>query len=217
LSPSSSGKARPLSKPVASRGKGLLRIIGGQWRRRILPIASVEGLRPTPDRVRETLFNWLGQRLEGCYALDVFAGTGALGLEAVSRGATKIEFIEKTPLAAKQLALNWAELQSHVSVQADHHIYCDNALDWLKGHQQARSKYFDLVFLDPPFRSDLLEQALPLVVPLLKTTGYVYIEWHESLELSPVLNDTLHRLGLELFRADKAGQVHYHLLRNLPA
>ena len=217
MSPSLSGKERPSSKVVASRGKGQLRIIGGQWRRRLLPIASVEGLRPTPDRVRETLFNWLGQRLDGLVALDVFAGTGALGFEAVSRGATQIEFIEKIPLAAKQLAFNWAELQSHGLVQAEHHIYCDNALDWLKGHRQSRNQYFDLVFLDPPFRSNLLEQALPLVLPLLKANGHMYIEWHESLAVSPSGQAVLCRLGLELLRTDKAGQVHYHLLRRAPA
>lgn len=131
---------------MASPGNQL-RIIGGRWRSRRLYFPDVEGLRPTPDRVRETLFNWLAPLIEGARCLDLFAGSGALGIEALSRGAREVIFIERQPLAARQLRRNLTQLgeTSAQVIQAD-------ALVWLGGP----SRPFDIVFLDPPFGSNLL-------------------------------------------------------------
>ena len=144
LGPTAHDKAQT---PVSHRGGGEVRIIGGQWRRTKLPVALKPGLRPTPDRVRETLFNWLGQSLVGWRCADVFAGTGALGLEAASRGAAKVQLCEQDSALATQLQAHLTRLQaSHASVLKG------DGLSWLK-QQSAGS--LDLVFLDPPFESHL--------------------------------------------------------------
>jgi 16S rRNA (guanine(966)-N(2))-methyltransferase RsmD len=182
------------------RGAGEVRIIGGQWRRTKLPVALKPGLRPTPDRVRETLFNWLGQSLVGWRCADVFAGTGALGLEAASRGAAKVQLCEQDSALATQLQAHLTRLQaSHASVLKG------DGLSWLK-QQSAGS--LDVVFLDPPFESHLFEPALMAAAQAVAADGWVYLE-------APNLwsDDALAAFGLQTHRHLKAGAVHAHLLR----
>ena len=184
------------------RGAGEVRIIGGQWRRTKLPVALKPGLRPTPDRVRETLFNWLGQSLVGWRCADVFAGTGALGLEAASRGAAKVQLCEQDSALAAQLQAHLTRLQArHASVLKG------DGLSWLK-QQSAGS--LDVVFLDPPFESHLFESALMAAAQAVATDGWVYLE-------APKLwsDDALAAFGLQTHRHLKAGAVHAHLLRPL--
>ena len=186
------------------RGAGEVRIIGGQWRRTKLPVALKPGLRPTPDRVRETLFNWLGQSLVGWRCADVFAGTGALGLEAASRGAAKVQLCEQDSALATQLQAHLTRLQaSHASVLKG------DGLSWLK-QQSAGS--LDLVFLDPPFESHLFESALMAAAQAVAADGWVYLE-------APKLwsDDALAAFGLQTHRHLKAGAVHAHLLRPVTA
>jgi 16S rRNA (guanine966-N2)-methyltransferase len=178
-----------------------VRIIGGQWRRSKLPVLSKPGLRPTPDRVRETLFNWLGQDLVGWQVLDMFAGTGALGMEAASRGAAQVLLIEQDAQAAAQLKANAQRLNAtQVQVQV------------LKGDafglcQQCAKVSFDLIFIDPPFAENWWGKALLAAMPLLKPQGFVYVE-----SSAPISDDVLQSLGLQAYRQLKAGAVYAQLL-----
>lgn len=175
-----------------------VRIIGGQWRRSRLPVPDAPGLRPTPDRVRETLFNWLGQDLTGWTVLDAYAGSGALGLEAASRGAARVVLIERDPRLAAGLRTVCARLQAQsVEVQAA------DALAWMRGSQRG----FGLVLLDPPFADDRLP-ALQAAAALLLPGGWLYLESGE-----PLTEPQAASLGLAVHRAGRAGAVHYHLLR----
>lgn len=149
---------------------GRLRIVAGNWRSRLLDIAEVEGLRPTSERVRETLFNWLAPRIHGARCLDAYAGTGALGLEALSRGARSVTFVERSAVAAKQLRRNIDILDAPGAS-----VYQQDALTFL---QEAETGPFDLVFLDPPFSDDLVEETCRLLESrrLLAADALVYIE-----------------------------------------
>jgi 16S rRNA (guanine(966)-N(2))-methyltransferase RsmD len=182
-----------------------VRIVGGDWKRTPLAVVDAPGLRPTPDRVRETLFNWLGQRLDGWRCLDLFAGTGALGLEAASRGAARVVLVERDPraLAALRAAKDRLKADAVEVVQAD-------ALSWAAGTRER----FDLVFLDPPFDAGLLARALPLAAGLLAEGGAIYVESDRALAAGDPLLAAVP--GLSVHRADKAGQVHYHLLLSDP-
>ena len=131
---------------------GEVRLIGGLWKRSKLPVADSPGLRPTPDRVRETLFNWLGQDLTGWHCLDAFAGSGALGFEAASRGAAEVVLLERDPALAASLRLSRQRLKAEAM-----RIEAGDAISWMS---RAASGSFDLVLLDPPFGSGLGEQAL---------------------------------------------------------
>lgn len=181
-------------------GAGALRIIGGEWRRRVLPIAAVEGLRPTPDRVRETLFNWLGQYLDGLHCLDLFAGSGALGLEAASRGAAQVTLLESHPAAVRQLLSHCETLGAGAAVR----IQRGDALHFLSDAQPEHA--FDVVFLDPPYALGLLPQCLDALPRLLAPDARVYVEDAESPRVPP---------GWEVLRQDRAGRVHYALLRRI--
>lgn len=175
-----------------------LRIIGGQWRGRKLRFADGEGLRPTTDRVRETLFNWLQPIIHGARCLDLFAGSGALGLEALSRGALEVQFIERNPRAVTMLQENLALLNAD-----NGQVMQGDALAFLRGP----ARPFDIVFLDPPFRQDLLIPALTLLAQgnWLAPNARIYIEL-EAEEGEPHLPS-----GWELLRSKTAGQVAYHL------
>lgn len=177
-----------------------VRIIGGQWKRTKLPVLDKAGLRPTPDRVRETLFNWLGHDLQGWKCLDAFAGTGALGLEAASRGADEVTLVEQDPQLVDKLRDVVAKLQAHgVRVQRG------NGLSVLAG---AGPGTFDVVFLDPPFDDKLWDKALPAAARAVKPEGFIYLE-------APVewKDEVLAPLGLSRARHMKAGAVHAHLLQ----
>ncbi|MBP9905261.1 MAG: 16S rRNA (guanine(966)-N(2))-methyltransferase RsmD [Rhodoferax sp.] len=181
-----------------------VRIIGGQFKRSKLPVANKPGLRPTPDRVRETLFNWLGQDLSGWRCLDAFAGTGALGFEAASRGAREVCLVELDRTLVAQLQRNQAQLKAQaVSIQHT---------DGLGALRQQAPHSLDLVLLDPPFDSDLFAPALEAAVPALQSAGLIYLE--APLRWS---DERLATLGLRLHRYLKAGAVHAHLLCREPA
>ena len=184
--------------PRRGGGSNTLRIIGGQWRGRKLRFADGEGLRPTTDRVRETVFNWLQPVIAGARCLDLFSGSGALGLEALSRGADEVLFIERNPQAVKALRENLALLEA-----ANAEVHQGDALVWLRGTPRP----FDVVFLDPPFRQDLLAPALKLLAEggWLADHARIYIEL-ESEQGEPELPE-----GWELLRSKQAGQVAYHL------
>jgi 16S rRNA (guanine966-N2)-methyltransferase len=197
-------RSSPSRAPSASPGRSkahTIRIIGGDWKRTPLPVLDLDGLRPTPDRVRETLFNWLGQRLDGLRCLDLFAGSGALGFEAASRGAARVVMVERNARAAHQLRANQARLaaQSIEIAEAD-------ALR-LAGSLVPGS--FDVVFLDPPFGDDLLGRALELAAPLVSADGFLYVESGVPIDLA----QTEALAGWAIVRRGKAGAVHYHLLR----
>lgn len=177
-----------------------VRIIGGAWKRTPLPVADRPGLRPTPDRVRETLFNWLGQDLDGWRCVDAFAGTGALGLEAASRGAADVLLVEAEGALVDQLRAIARKLDAqNVRVQRG------NALSVLAGLPAGS---VDLVFLDPPFDSGLFDKALAAARPAVREQGLVYLEAPSAWPA-----ETLERHGMELLRHMKAGAVHGHLLR----
>lgn len=198
--------------PRTSRPAQQVRIIGGQWKRTPLPVLDAEGLRPTPDRVRETVFNWLNHLLDGSWSnircLDLFAGTGALGFEAASRGAAGVTMVEDNPAAARQLEAIKAKLNA-----AQVHIRRGDALavtTTLAGRATDAGSRYDLIFLDPPYHRDWLAKILPLCARLLTDGGLVYAESEMALngEAPP---DWL--AGWDVVRADKAGMVFYHLLR----
>jgi 16S rRNA (guanine966-N2)-methyltransferase len=153
-----------------------VRIIGGAWKRTPLPVTAIDGLRPTPDRVRETVFNWLGQTLEGLRCLDLFSGTGALGFEAASRGAARVVLVERHPRAAKQLRA----IKDKLGAEAVEIAEAD-AIRFMKSLAPAS---FDVVFLDPPFDSALLGDALKLAMPLVAPGGVMYVEAGAPLDVA---------------------------------
>jgi len=178
-----------------------IRIIGGTWRRSLLPVPDMPGLRPTPDRVRETLFNWLGQDLTGWNVLDAFAGTGVLGFEAASRGAAAVQMLERETKLIAGLSATKTRLGATVVTitQAD-------AMAWMK----RAPAQFDLVFLDPPFDKNLFESALTASLHCVVPQGWVYLE-----SSAPFDAASLAERGLELYRHSRAGAVHAHLIRKL--
>jgi 16S rRNA (guanine966-N2)-methyltransferase len=176
-----------------------VRIIGGQWKRTKLPVADKPGLRPTPDRVRETLFNWLGQDLAGLRCIDVFAGTGALGLEAASRGAGLVRLVENDPALVSKLWSIQEKLGAHEVV-----VQRGNGVLVLK---QTPPASIDLVFLDPPFDAGLYESALAAAQVALAADGRIYLEASEAWD-----DPRLAPFGLALRKYLKAGAVHAHLL-----
>ena len=196
--PKSSKSSRP-----AAAGAGEVRIIGGQWRRTRLPVARQPGLRPTPDRVRETLFNWLGQDLGGWRCVDAFAGTGALGFEAASRGAASVFMNELDAGLAQQLQGLKTRLRAE-QVQ----IVRGDAIGFLR---QRAPLSVDLVLLDPPFGADaLFEPALAATHACLAGGGLAYLEAPRQWS-----GEELAALGFALHRHMKAGAVHAHLLRKV--
>ncbi|CAD5379092.1 putative methyltransferase [Pseudomonas sp. OF001] len=198
---------KPARKPSASQpqGQGQLRIIGGEWRSRRLSFPDAPGLRPTPDRVRETLFNWLAPYVEGARVLDPFAGSGALLLEALSRGASRGLALELNPAAASALRGNLELLRA-----GNAEVRQADALQHLQG---ASTEPFDLVFLDPPFHRDLLAPACAQLEGRgwLAADAWIYTE-------SESAPSTLGLPGnWRLHREKHTGQVHYALWQRQPA
>lgn len=192
------------ARPGAAK-PGVVRIVGGQWRRRLLPVPVKDGLRPTPDRVRETLFNWLGQDLAGWRCLDAFAGTGALGFEAASRGAASVVMVEKDTQVARHLQQTIDTLGAQCI-----DLRRGDGLQALAGKSTADAAGWDVIFLDPPFATDLDAQALPLAAQAVAQDGFIYLESARQWSAQAVA-----QYGLDLYRATKAGMVHAHLLRKL--
>jgi 16S rRNA (guanine966-N2)-methyltransferase len=193
--------SRASAAPAGHGRPHTIRIIGGDWKRTPLPVLDLDGLRPTPDRVRETLFNWLGQRLDGEHCLDLFAGSGALGFEAASRGAARVLMVERNPRAAGQLRANQARLAARSIEIAE--------ADGLRLAASLAPGSFDVVFLDPPFGENLLERALEVAVPLVSADGFLYVE--AGVALDTVKTEAL--AGWSVVRQGRAGAVHYHLLQ----
>ncbi len=177
---------------------GKVRIISGQWRRRLLRVPDVDGLRPTPDRVRETLFNWLADDIEGARCLDLYAGSGALGFEAASRGAAKVLLVEKDQRAVACMRQGAAELGAE-QIEVVH----ADVRRWLQGE----ASRFDIVFLDPPYGGDDLGELCARLErdSWLAPGALVYLETRATLE-APALPP-----GWRFLRRQKAGQVRYHL------
>jgi 16S rRNA (guanine966-N2)-methyltransferase len=180
--------------------RGQVRIIGGQWRGRKLAIPQQTEVRPTPDRVRETLFNWLAPYIQGACCLDLFAGSGALGFEALSRGASEVVLVDQSPVVVKLLIseLHLFKASNGVVLQAK-----------IPARWPVFSKVFDIVFLDPPYRENLLLPACAALEEkgLLADSAYIYMESDKELqeaELPP---------GWELIKSKKAGQVGYYLAK----
>lgn len=190
-------------KPRRKPGASTLRIIGGEWRSRVLRFPAVDGLRPTPNRVRETLFNWLRDEIHGKTCLDLFAGSGALGFEALSRGAARVILIERNAAACRALAENARLLRAE---NAD--IQHGSAWDWLRQTRQAPAS-IDLVLLDPPFAGGLLPRACEVIEQsgLLARPALVYLEADAEIA---------ERQLPETWRIRKngtAGDVRYFLVR----
>jgi len=175
-------------------GRNRVRIIAGKWRSRIVKFPAAAALRPTPDRVRETLFNWLGQRLDGLACLDLFAGSGALGFEALSRGASRVVMVERDRGVATGLRASAKALEAE-------------GLDVVEGEALAyldrTPERFDVAFLDPPYASDLALRALAKLRPHLNDGARVYVESAEALAPPP---------EWRTLREDRAGAVRYALL-----
>lgn len=187
-------RAKQASPQRAHGVANRVRIIGGQYRRRLLDFPGGAGLRPTPDRVRETLFNWLGQDLPGWTCLDLFAGSGALGFEAASRGAARVVMVERDRDAYESLEKNRAVLGAR---QVE--ILRADALAWLAGNRDA----FDLIFVDPPFDSSLAEAVLADLARHLKSGGQAYVEQGAAVVAPP---------GFIIHRSGRAGRSHFALL-----
>lgn len=192
------GKPLRMQRPHRSKvPPGEVRLIGGRLKRSKLPVPDHPGLRPTPDRVRETLFNWLGQDLGGWRVLDAFAGSGALGFEAASRGAAAVLLLEQdsglvTSLLASAQRLGTPELR----------VQRSDALRWMA---TAEAASFELVLLDPPFEAGQLVPAIAVAAPLVVPGGFLYVE-------SPGLPGEP-PAGLQAWRSLKAGAVHAQLWR----
>ncbi|TCJ95892.1 16S rRNA m(2)G-966 methyltransferase [Volucribacter psittacicida] len=174
----------------SSTNKGEVRIIAGQWRGRKLPVLMAEGLRPTGDRVKETLFNWLMPYIVDSRCLDCFAGSGSLGFEALSRQAKSVTFIEYEKSVAKQLQQNLQQLKC-TPEQAK--VIQQNSLDWLK--QSQNQPHFDLVFLDPPFHHNLAQQAIDRLhqYQWLAPNALIYVETEKGLSLQVPPHWQLHK------------------------
>lgn len=191
-----------------TRATNTLRIIGGQWRSRKLEFPDVEGLRPTPDRVRETLFNWLTPVIGGARCLDLFAGSGALGFEALSRGAAEVIMVENSALAARILRENLTKLNAQGT-----QIVERDALDFLR---QGRGDHapFDIVFIDPPYHQNLVNPCCAILdqAQWISAHAYLFIEAEASLQKFSL------PAGFECTRSKQAGQVGYHLaVRHQPS
>lgn len=189
-------RAHPSTAAAAPRGTGQVRIIGGRWRGTKLAVPDRPGLRPSSDRVRETLFNWLMPALPGARVLDLFAGTGVLGLEALSRGATHAMLVERDPGLAAALRGTVEKLSAPAEVHAA------DALAWLGG----RREIFDLVFLDPPFAEGLWEHALVALSPRLAPGAWIYVE--SPADVQPTVPP-----GWALHREGRTREVRYALYR----
>ncbi|PKO24472.1 MAG: 16S rRNA (guanine(966)-N(2))-methyltransferase RsmD [Betaproteobacteria bacterium HGW-Betaproteobacteria-8] len=184
------------SRKSSGQATNQVRISGGEWRSRLLRFPDAPGLRPTPDRVRQAVFNWLGQDMHGLVCLDLFAGTGAMGFEALSRGAKSLVLVEKSPAAYRALQENQRSLQAG---QAQ--IFNQDAMGFLSQDQQQ----FDVIFVDPPYNQGWLDKLLPELASHLAPDGVIYAEAESALVDTP---------QWQVVKHGKAGNVFYHLLKS---
>ncbi len=209
------GKQARAAQRVAGGASQEVRLIGGLWKRTPLPVPVSAGLRPTPARVRETLFNWLGQDLSGWRVLDAFAGSGALGLEAASRGADQVTLLERDAALARSLKTVVQRLTQGTSAQAGQRIGVlqADALAWMRGARES----FDLVFLDPPFDEGLFDAAMDAACACVPEGGWVYVEAPHELP-GPVaagVGGAAWPRELSRHRHGQAGAVHFHLFQRV--
>jgi len=193
--------SRTGNKPGAAMGQ--VRIIGGRWRNTRLQVPQLDGLRPTSDRVRETLFNWLMPKLPGARVLDLFAGSGALGLEAVSRGAASAQLVERDPALVAALRATVAKLDAAGQVA----VTAADAVQWLRASAPAQA---DVVFLDPPFAAGLWDQVIAELPRHLADGGWLYVE-------APAGAPPLLPAGWSLHREGGTREVTYALYRRATA
>ncbi len=172
-----------------------IRVIGGKWRSRVIMFPRSAGLRPTPDRVRETVFNWLGQDMSGRTCLDLFAGSGAMGIEAASRGSERVVMVESSPTVYSALQTSLQKLRAD---QVE--LLMMDALEFIMFDQ----RLFDVIFLDPPYQLGLLPELLPLLPLHLAKDGLVFVEANNLSELDG---------NWLVWRSGRAGKVRYQLLR----
>ena len=193
---------RPVGKTTARAGRrppNQLRIVGGRWRGMRIDFPEVEAIRPSPDRVRETLFNWLQTHISGARCLDLFAGSGALGIEALSRGASAVTFVDREPQVGRHLTQTLQRLGATGAT-----VKTEDAIRFLERTPQP----FDLVFLDPPFASTLLQTVFAkLPQGWLAPEAHIYVECPSDVPMPPL------SAGWSVYRSKQAGQVGYHLLR----
>ncbi len=186
--------------------RGSCRVIGGKWRGRKITFDDADGLRPTTDRIRETVFNWLQPYIYQGFCLDCFAGSGVLGLEALSRGAEKVVFIESNKNTVKNLKQNCKRLDAEAAI-----ILHQDALSWLQAvrHDQRPEQPFDLVFLDPPFHSNLLEKSCELLncSGVLAEDAIIYVEHAVATDITLPEN-------WSCLKQKTAGQVAYKLFEH---
>ena len=190
---------KPAFERASNGPTGTVRIIGGHWRGTRLSVPKSPGLRPTSDRVRETLFNWLMPVLPGARVLDLFAGSGALGLEAASRGAGGVQLVEADPQLARALADTVQRLQAGAQVA----VHCGDAQAYLREHPEAR---FDIAFVDPPFAAGLWPQVLALLPARMAADAWIYLE--SPAEITPQLPPEW-----VLHRENHTREVRYALYR----
>lgn len=188
----------------AAKQLNTVRINAGTWRSRLIKFPDAEGLRPTPERVRQTLFNWLGQDLSGLRCLDLFAGTGVMGFEALSRGATAVTMVEKASAACAALHANKTLLKATAA-----NIVQQDALQFLAQNRQA----YQLIFLDPPYHKDWLAQVMPQLVSCLAADGWLYVEAEFALDAAQQGESQPFLAGWQVIKQSKAGNVFYHLLK----
>jgi 16S rRNA (guanine966-N2)-methyltransferase len=197
LKTKANGDVRPINGTA-----GEVRLIGGQWKRSKLSVPSIPGLRPTPSRVRETLFNWLGQDLSGLRCVDAFAGSGALGFEAASRGAQDVLLIEQNSQLVANLQANKTRLKAQqIRIQRG---------DGIASLRSLAPQSADVIFLDPPFDSGLFLEAIQAAALVISAQGAIYLEAPESWS-----EENLNALGLRVIKQGKAGAVHFHLLQTI--
>ena len=155
----------------------MVRIIGGKWKKKSLNVIYKKRVRPTPSRIRETLFNWLAFRIDlrDSEVLDLFAGSGALGIEAASRGANHVNMIESNSRNAREISFFLSNLENTDNIELD----CEDALLWL---EKNKKKTFDLIFLDPPYDSKLIELTLPILKERLNNNGLIYVEYNREIK-----------------------------------
>jgi 16S rRNA (guanine966-N2)-methyltransferase len=193
---------RPVGKSTARPAQGpphRLRIVGGRWRGMKIDVPAISAIRPSPDRVRETLFNWLQQHILGSRCLDLFTGSGALGIEALSRGAAAVTFVDREPQVGRHLTQTLQRLGASGAT-----VRTEDALRFLERAPQP----FDVIFLDPPFASTLLAPVFArLPHGWLAPGAHIYVETPADAQLPPL------PAGWTLYRSKQAGQVGYHLLR----
>ena len=216
----SSKPRKPPSKSAAqtqakthSKAPGKLRIVGGVFKRTPLPVAQVEGLRPTPERLRETLFNWLGGDLTGWRCLDLFAGTGVLGFEAASRGASLVLLNDSHKTAHAQLQKNAELIKTRQGADGlELQVRCQDGISLL---QSGVGAPFDVIFLDPPFAQEKLYlQAISAIKPVNAAWPAIYLEANQAWNGAD-LGAQLADLGWRVAKHSKVGAVHGHLLESV--